>query len=83
REIGRDCEDYQQGLTAALRQDPDVIMLGELRDEAAIRLALTAAETGHLVLSTLHTRGAIAAIERLTDVFSGAEKNRVCSQLAG
>lgn len=83
REIGRDCEDYQQGLTAALRQDPDVIMLGELRDEAAIRLALTAAETGHLVLSTLHTRGAIAAIERLTDVFSGAEKNRVCSQMAG
>ncbi|HHZ6971377.1 TPA: ATPase, T2SS/T4P/T4SS family, partial [Morganella morganii] len=50
---------------------------------AAIRLALTAAETGHLVLSTLHTRGAIAAIERLTDVFSGAEKNRVCSQMAG
>lgn len=83
REIGRDCADYQQALNAALRQDPDVILLGELRDETTIRLALTAAETGHLVLSTLHTRGAIAAIERLTDVFSGTEKARVCSQLAG
>ena len=65
------------------RNRQSLIRQRELRDEAAIRLALTAAETGHLVLSTLHTRGAIAAIERLTDAFSGAEKNRVCNQLAG
>ncbi|WP_047685553.1 type IV pilus twitching motility protein PilT, partial [Xenorhabdus sp. NBAII XenSa04] len=67
RQIGKDVPDYQTALKGALRQDPDVILLGELRDKETIRLALTAAETGHLVLSTLHTRGAIQAIDRLVD----------------
>ncbi|WP_251277484.1 ATPase, T2SS/T4P/T4SS family, partial [Enterobacter hormaechei] len=67
----------------ALRQDPDVILLGELRDSETIRLALTAAETGHLVLATLHTRGASQAIERLVDTFPAQEKDPVRSQLAG
>ncbi|QTL39018.1 PilT/PilU family type 4a pilus ATPase [Xenorhabdus budapestensis] len=83
RQIGKDVPDYQTALKGALRQDPDVILLGELRDKETIRLALTAAETGHLVLSTLHTRGAIQAIDRLVDVFSADEKGWICSQLAG
>ncbi|QKJ88572.1 type IV pilus twitching motility protein PilT [Paramixta manurensis] len=83
REIGQHCCSYQQGLRAALRADPDVILLGELRDIETIRLALTAAETGHLVLTTLHTRGATQAVERLVDVFPGEEKSAVRSQLAG
>lgn len=58
REIGRDIHRFDGALRAALREDPDVILLGELRDTATIRLALTAAETGHLVLATLHTRSA-------------------------
>lgn len=83
RQVCKDVPDYQTALKGALRQDPDVILLGELRDKETIRLALTAAETGHLVLSTLHTRGAIQAIDRLVDVFPTEEKNWVCSQLAG
>ncbi|WP_268597819.1 type IV pilus twitching motility protein PilT, partial [Escherichia coli] len=69
REIGRDSHSFDAALRAALREDPDVILLGELRDTATIRLALTAAETGHLVLTTLHTRSAPQAVERLVDVF--------------
>ncbi|CDH26838.1 type IV pilus twitching motility protein PilT [Xenorhabdus bovienii] len=83
RQVSRDVPDYQTALKGALRQDPDVILLGELRDKETIRLALTAAETGHLVLSTLHTRGAIQALDRLVDVFSAEEKGWICSQLAG
>ncbi|WP_338883037.1 type IV pilus twitching motility protein PilT [Xenorhabdus sp. TH1] len=83
RQIGKDATDYQTALKGTLRQDPDVILLGELRDKETIRLALTAAETGHLVLSTLHTRGAIQAIDRLVDVFSAEEKGWICSQLSG
>ncbi|MFS2220998.1 type IV pilus twitching motility protein PilT [Pantoea sp. B65] len=83
REIGLHCSSFQQGLRAALREDPDVILLGELRDSESIRLALTAAETGHLVLATLHTRGAAQAVERLVDVFPAAEKSLVRCQLAG
>ena len=83
REPGEHCGSFAAGLRAALREDPDVILLGELRDSETIRLALTAAETGHLVLATLHTRGAAQAIERLVDVFPAEEKNRVRSQLAG
>ncbi|PHM44674.1 Twitching motility protein PilT [Xenorhabdus mauleonii] len=83
RQIGKDASDYQTALKGALRQDPDVILLGELRDKETIRLALTAAETGHLVLSTLHTRGAIQTIDRLIDVFSAEEKGWIGSQLAG
>ena len=69
-------------LRAALRQDPDVIMVGELRDLATIRLALSAAETGHLVLATLHTRSATQAVERLVDVFPAEEKALVRNQLS-
>lgn len=83
REVGTHCASFSAGLRGALREDPDVILLGELRDSETIRLALTAAETGHLVLATLHTRGASQAVERLVDVFSGDEKQMIRSQLAG
>jgi len=83
REVGLHCGSFAAGLRAALREDPDVILLGELRDSETIRLALTAAETGHLVLATLHTRGAAQAIERLVDSFPAQEKEPVRSQLAG
>lgn len=83
REIGEHCRSFAAGLRAALREDPDVIVLGELRDSETIRLALTAAETGHLVLATLHTRGAAQAIERLVDTFPAQEKDALRSQLAG
>ncbi|CCP05956.1 Twitching motility protein [Erwinia amylovora MR1] len=83
REKGQHFTRFDAGLRAALREDPDVILLGELRDAETIRLALTAAETGHLVLATLHTRGAPQAVDRLMDVFPGDEKNVVRSQLAG
>ena len=69
REIGRDTSSYISGLTAALREDPDVILIGEMRDYHSIEIALRAAETGHLVLATLHTRGAINAVDRIIDVF--------------
>ncbi|MBQ7308308.1 MAG: PilT/PilU family type 4a pilus ATPase, partial [Clostridia bacterium] len=69
REIGRDTDSYISGLSAALREDPDVIMIGEMRDYHSIEIALRAAETGHLVLATLHTRGAINAVDRIIDVF--------------
>ncbi|AHG19451.1 hypothetical protein Z042_07310 [Chania multitudinisentens RB-25] len=82
RELGRDTRSFDEALRAALREDPDVILLGELRDTATIRLALTAAETGHLVLATLHTRSAPQAVERLVDVFPVEEKPYVRAQLA-
>ncbi|WP_189623854.1 type IV pilus twitching motility protein PilT [Pseudocitrobacter faecalis] len=82
REIGQHISSFAEALRGALRQDPDVILMGELRDSETIRLALTAAETGHLVLATLHTRGAAQAIERLVDVFPAQEKEPVRSQLA-
>ncbi|HEB4872565.1 TPA: type IV pilus twitching motility protein PilT [Kluyvera ascorbata F0526] len=82
REVGLHTSSFSEALRAALRQDPDVILLGELRDSETIRLALTAAETGHLVLATLHTRGAAQAIERLIDVFPAQEKDPVRHQLA-
>ncbi len=83
REIGPHCASFSQGLRSALREDPDVILIGELRDGETIRLALTAAETGHLVLATLHTRGAAQAVERLLDVFPAEEKALIRTQLAG
>lgn len=83
REPGTHCRSYADGLRAALREDPDVILLGELRDIDTIRLALTAAETGHLVLATLHTRGAAQAVERLVDAFPAEEKSLIRAQLAG
>ena len=82
REIGRDSRDFAQGLRSALRQDPDVIMVGELRDLESIRLALRAAETGHLVLATVHTRSAVNSIDRLVEVFAAEEKPLVRAMLA-
>jgi len=73
---------FHSALRAALREDPDVIMLGELRDLETIRLALTAAETGHLVIATLHTSSAVKAISRIIDVFPTEEKSMVRSQLS-
>lgn len=82
REVGRHCRDFAQGLRSALRQDPDVIMVGELRDLETIRLALRAAETGHLVLATVHTRSAASSIDRLVEVFAAEEKHLVRAILA-
>ncbi|CAG8864390.1 Twitching mobility protein [Pseudomonas fluorescens] len=82
REIGRHSRDFAQGLRSALRQDPDVIMIGELRDLETIRLALRAAETGHLVLATVHTRSAASSIDRLVEVFAAEEKPLVRMMLA-
>lgn len=83
REVGLHAPSFSDALRGALREDPDVILLGELRDGETIRLALTAAETGHLVLATLHTRGAAQAVERLVDTFPAEEKDPVRHQLAG
>ena len=82
RNVPGHCASFDTALRAALRQDPDVIMVGELRDLATIRLALGAAETGHLVLASLHTRSATQAVERLVDVFPAEEKSLVRSQLS-
>jgi len=82
REVGLHSQSFAHALRAALRQDPDVILVGELRDLETIRLALTAAETGHLVLASLHTRSAATSIERIVDVFDSAEKSLVRAQLS-
>ncbi|ELF6204193.1 PilT/PilU family type 4a pilus ATPase [Pseudomonas putida] len=82
REIGRHSGGFAQGLRSALRQDPDVIMIGELRDLESVRLALRAAETGHLVLATVHTRSAASSVDRLVEVFAAEEKPLVRSMLA-
>lgn len=81
-QVGRDTPDIATALRAALRQDPDVIMLGEIRDLETIRLALTAAETGHLVLASLHASSAPLAISRMVDIFNSEEKNRVRNLLS-
>lgn len=70
REIGRDAKDFKSGLRAALRQDPDILLVGELRDQETVKVALDAASTGHLVLGTLHTNSAQQTIERLTSFFT-------------
>lgn len=77
REITQHAKSFQRALRAALREDPDIILVGELRDLATIQLALTAAETGHLVFATLHTCSAPKTIDRLVDVFPGNEKEAV------
>src|SRR5262249_21859987 len=83
REVGRHVDSFASGLRAALRENPDIILLGEMRDPEAIRLAITAAETGHLVLSTWRSGGAVMAIERIVDVFAEGAKLLVRAQLAG
>jgi len=82
RQLGADANSFARSLRAALRQDPDVILVGELRDVETISLALTAAETGHLVLATLHTSTAVGAVTRILDVFPAAQQNQVRVQLA-
>lgn len=82
REIGKDTQSFEAGLRAALRQDPDVILVGEMRDYTTVSIALKAAETGHLVLSTLHTSGADKTIERIVDVFPADQQAQIRSQLA-
>ncbi|KDE46461.1 twitching motility protein PilT [Geobacillus sp. CAMR12739] len=82
REVGFDTNSFAAGLRAALRQDPDVILVGEMRDLETIQTAITAAETGHLVLGTLHTASAPAAIERMIDVFPSAQQAQIRLQLA-
>lgn len=82
REVHRDTLNFSAALRSALRQDPDVILVGELRDLETIELALTAAETGHLVFATLHTSSAAKTIDRVIDVFPAAEKSMVRSMLS-
>jgi twitching motility protein PilT len=82
REIGVDATGFGQALRAALRQDPDVILLGEMRDLETIATALTAAETGHLVFGTLHTQSAPSTIDRVIDVFPAEQQSQVRTQLA-
>lgn len=83
REIGFDTDSFANGLRAALRQDPDVLLVGEMRDLETISAAITAAETGHLVLATLHTWSAASTIERIIDVFPHGQQAQIRIQLSG
>jgi twitching motility protein PilT len=82
RQVGRDVPDFATGLRDALRQDPNIILIGEMRDPETISLALTAAETGHLVLASLHSRGAASAIERIIDAYPPERATQIRAQLA-
>lgn len=82
REINTDTESYATALRAALRQSPDVILLGEMRDFETIQVAVTAAETGHLVFSTLHTTGSAKAVDRIIDVFPPSQQRQIADQLS-
>lgn len=82
REVHRDTKSFSAALRSALREDPDIILVGELRDLETIRLAMTAAETGHLVFGTLHTNSATKTINRIIDVFPGDEKSMIRSMLS-
>lgn len=82
REVGRDTKDFASGLRAALREDPDIILIGEMRDLYTIETALTAAETGHLVLATLHTGSAANAVDRMLGVFPEARQSQIRMQLS-
>lgn len=83
REVGRDTLSFSKALTSILREDPDVIMVGEMRDLKTISTAITAAETGHLVLATLHTNSASQSIHRMIDIFPPHKQEQIKSQLAG
>ena len=82
REVGKQTESFSKALKGALREDPDVILVGELRDLETIGMALTAAETGHLVFATLHTSGASSTINRLIDVFPAEQQSQIRSQIS-
>ncbi len=83
REVGRHTKSFARALKSALREDPDVILVGEMRDHETISLALTAAETGHLVMGTLHTSSAAKTVDRIIDVFPSGEKEMVRAMIAG
>ena len=83
REVGADVESFASALRSALREDPDIILVGEMRDYETISAALTAAETGHLVMSTLHTTGAAQTIDRIIDACPTGSQNQIRTQLAG
>jgi len=83
REVGRHTKSFARALKSALREDPDVILVGEMRDHETISLALTAAETGHLVMGTLHTSSAAKTVDRIIDVFPAGEKEMVRAMIAG
>ncbi len=82
REVGRDCMSFHDGIREALRQDPDVVLVGEMRDLETTSMALTAAETGHLVLATLHTSGAADTINRIIDIYPPAQQPQIRTQLS-
>jgi twitching motility protein PilT len=82
REVGRDAESFEDALTAAMREDPDVVLVGEMRDLETIRLTLTLAETGHLVFATLHTNDAAQTVDRIIDVFPADQQNQIRAQFA-
>lgn len=82
REIGKDTVSYEEAIVEALREDPDIILVGEMRDRASIEAALRAAETGHLVLSTLHTRGTASTVNRIIDIFPMEQQQQIRTQLA-
>jgi twitching motility protein PilT len=82
REVGEDTPSFAAGLRAALREDPDVILIGEMRDTESIAIALTLAETGHLVFATLHTNDAAQALDRVVDVFPAERRDQIQVQLA-
>ena len=83
REVGSDVTSFTEGLRSALREDPDVILLGEMRDLDSIAITLTLAETGHLVFGTLHTNDASQALDRIVDVFPAEKRDQIQIQLAG
>ena len=82
REVGRDCVSFHDGIREGLRQDPDVVLVGEMRDLETTSMALTAAETGHLVLATLHTSGAADTINRIIDIYPPAQQPQIRTQLS-
>jgi twitching motility protein PilT len=82
REVGSDVPTFSSGLRHVLRQDPDIILVGEMRDLETTSAAITAAETGHLVLSTLHTNSASQTVERIIDIYPAEQQNQIRSQLA-
>ncbi len=82
REIGRDTTSFSDAIAEAVREDPDVIMVGEMRDKESMEAAIRAAETGHLVISTLHTKGAVNSVSRIVDVFPAIQQNQIRTQLS-
>jgi twitching motility protein PilT len=82
REVRRDVDDFAQAVRASLREDPDVVLIGEMRDAETMRAAIMVAETGHLVFSTLHCGGAIGALDRILGAFSSHQRDSLCQQLS-